>query len=202
VQVLHHHHERCLLPQTANQAEQQLEQARLRGLVGRPGGVGLAEAGEQASYLRPGWADHSADLFHADLGDQGPQSLHDRRIGQGTVAHGQAAADQHPGPVAGATGDQLGDEACLADTGLAPHQDDSRLGGCRPPPGRLEDPELPDAADEDRACHATAHLAEIIPRARPEWNGGRIGQRPKIWIQAALNVWHLPDSGGTSPGPS
>ena len=39
--------------------------------------------------------------------------------------------------------------------------------------GRLEGLELLDAADEGRARHAAAHLAEIIPCVRPKRNGGR-----------------------------
>jgi hypothetical protein len=40
--------------------------------------------------------------MHAEVGDQGPQGLHDRRIGQGAVADRYAATGQHSGLVAGA----------------------------------------------------------------------------------------------------
>src|SRR5512132_2517449 len=48
-------------------------------------------------------------------------------------------------------GRQLGDQAGLADAGLAPHQDDGRFPICGPHPGRLQEPQLLDTADEGRA---------------------------------------------------
>jgi hypothetical protein len=175
MQILDHQHQRDLLAQAAQQPEHQLEQPDLRGLGRLASPVRRTQRGQQAGQLRPRRTDQPADLHHADLSDQRPQGLNDRRIGQGAVAHRHAAARQHPGPVGGATADQLGDQACLANPGLAPHQDDGRLGGCRPPPGRLKDLELLDAAHKGRAGHAAAHLAGIIPHARPEGNGGRVG---------------------------
>jgi hypothetical protein len=68
----------------------------------------------------PGRADQLADLVHADFGDQGPQDPPRSAHRAGRRRPGHTAADQHPGPVGGAPADQLGDQACLADTGLAP----------------------------------------------------------------------------------
>jgi hypothetical protein len=99
---------------------------------------------------------------------QGAQRLHDRGVRQRTLADRHTAPDQHPGPVDGAAAGQLGDQARLADTGFAPHQDDGRVSICGPPPGCLEGLELLDAADKGRARHAAAHLAGIIPRDRPD----------------------------------
>ena len=58
-------------------------------------------------------------------------------LGQGAVADRHTTPGQHRVPVRGAS-DQLGDQAGLADAGLAPHQDDSRVSICGPPPGRLQ----------------------------------------------------------------
>jgi hypothetical protein len=100
----------------------------------------------------------------AKLSRQGAERLHDRRIRQGAVANGQAAARQNPNPTRAAAGDQLGDQACLTDAGLAPHKNDSRLAVCGPHLCRFEKRELLDAAHKGWARHAAAHLAGIIPR--------------------------------------
>ena len=171
--------QRGLLAQASQQPEQQFEQARLGGLVGRAAGLRRAQGGQQPGKLRPGRADQLTDRSHADIGDQRPHCLHDRGIGQGAVTDRHTAASQHPRPVIGAAARQLGDQARLADTGLAPHQDDGRVSICGPPPGRLQELQLLDAADEDRARHAAAHLAGIIPRDRPEGNGGRMESATK-----------------------
>jgi hypothetical protein len=180
VQVLDHQQQRCLLAEAADQTQQQLEQARLRVLAGRASGLRFAEGGEQAGKLWPGRADEPAHRVRAELGDQRPQHLHDRGIRQGPVGHRHAAAAKHPGGGGGATSGQLGDQARLADAGFAPQQDDGRFAGCGPHPGRLEDIQLLDAADECRARHAAAHLAGIIAPALPQGNGASRRATPKI----------------------
>jgi hypothetical protein len=192
VQILHHQHQRSLLAQAPQQPEQQLEQAGLRGLTRRATAIRLAQRGQQAGHLRPGGADQLADRTHADIAEQGPQRLHNRGVRQGTIADRHTAASQHPHPLGGAAARQLGDQTRLADTGFAPHQDDGRVGICGPPPGRLQELQLLHAADEDRARHATAHLAGIIPRDRPERNGGRMGGGDERWGAATrLCMWHI-----------
>jgi hypothetical protein len=187
VQILDHQHQRGLLAQAPKEAEQQLEQPGLGRRAGRVF-LWLAQPGGQAGELRPGEPDEPADGLRAQLGQQDSQGLHDRGIRQGAVADRHTAPGQHPGPIRGAC-DQLGDQAGLADTGLAPHQDDGRFAICGPPSGRLEGLELREAADEGGARHAAAHLAGIIARDRPEGNGGRTrpatraavrGRRPKM----------------------
>jgi hypothetical protein len=69
-----------------------------------------------------------------------------------------------------------------------PHQDDDRLGICGPPPGHLEGLQLLDPADEGRARHAATHLAGIIPRDRPQGNGGRKEAATKDGAPASANV--------------
>jgi hypothetical protein len=49
------------------QTKQQLEQPRLRGLVGQANTVRLAQGGQQAGNLWPGRAGQVADLCRADL---------------------------------------------------------------------------------------------------------------------------------------
>ena len=97
--------------------------------------------------------------------------MHDRGVGQPVATHWHAATVQHPNPVGGTTGSQLSKQAGLAHPGLAPHQDDDRLAICGPPPGRLENLELLNTANEGRARYAAAHLAAIIDRDPPERNG-------------------------------
>jgi hypothetical protein len=116
-------------------------------------------------------------------------------VRQGAVTDRYTAAHKHPGPIGGAAAGQLGDQAGLADAGLAPHQDDGRFPICGPSPGRLEGLELLDTANEGWARHAAAHLAGIIPRDRPEGNGGRKGSATKDGEQASAGVWQVPDSG-------
>jgi hypothetical protein len=82
---------------------------------------------------------------------------------QGAVANRHTAARQNPNPTRAAAGDQLGDQACLTDAGLTPHQNDSRLAVCSPHLCRFEKRELLSTADEGRARHPAAHLAGIIP---------------------------------------
>ena len=181
VQILDDQHQRGLLAQAPQQPEQQLEQSSLGGLIGRAAAFRRAQGGQQAGKLGPGRADQLSDRSHPDIGDQRPQDLHDRGIGQGAIADRHTAPGQHPGPVGGAAARQLGDQAGLADAGLAPHQDDGRVSICGPPPGRLQELQLLDAADEGGARHAAAHLAGIIPRDRPEGNGGRTGAGDQRW---------------------
>ena len=57
VQVLDHQHQRGLLTQPAQQAEQQLEQPCLGGLVGQDGPIWRAKGGQQAGQFWPGGAD-------------------------------------------------------------------------------------------------------------------------------------------------
>ena len=197
VQVLDHQHQRGLLAQAAEQAEQQLEQPGLGGLAGRA--AGLARPGRAAGGPAPrqDGPTSSRTASTPTSAGKGPQRLHDRGIGQGALADRHTAAGQHPRPVGGAAGGQFGDQAGLADAGLAPHQDDGRVPICGPPPGRLEELELLDAADEGRARHAAAHLAGIIPRDRPERNGGRKEPATKDGEPASVGVWQVPDSGDT-----
>jgi hypothetical protein len=107
VQVLHHQHQWGQLSQASEQAEQQLEQPGLGGLARRASTIRLTKGGQQAGKLWPGRAHQLADRFHADLGQQGPQRLHDRRVGQGPLAHRDAAAKKHPDAVGSAARRQL-----------------------------------------------------------------------------------------------
>ena len=93
---------------------------RLSGQTSR-GRFGLTQRGRQAGQLLPGRTGELAHRIHAELLWQGPQCLHDRGVGQPVAAHGDAAARQHPDPIGGAADGQLGDQAGLADAGLAPH---------------------------------------------------------------------------------
>ena len=195
VQILHHHqHQRRLLAQPPQQPEQQLEQPGLSGLARRTT-LRLAKGGQQAGKLTPGGADKLADGAGADIGKQAAQGLHERRVRERAVADRDATPGQHPGPIGGATGGQLGHQAGLADAGLAPHQDDGRISVCGPHPGRLQELQLLDPADQGRALHAVAHLAGIIPRDRPERNGGRKEPAAIDGESVSVRVGQVPDSG-------
>ena len=196
MQILNHQHQRGRLAQLPQQPEQQLEQPRLGSLAGRAR-FRLAQSGQQAGKLGPGRTDQLPDRAHPDIGEQGPQGLHDRSVGQPIAAHGDAAADQHPRPIRGATARQLRKQAGLADAGLAPYQDDGRIPICGPHPGRLQELQLLDTADQGRALHAVAHLAGIIPRDRPERNGGRKEPATKDGEAGDVGLWKVPDSGDT-----
>jgi hypothetical protein len=197
VQVLQNQDQRGLLAQASQQSEQQLEQPSLRGLARWVRAIRLSQGGQQACELRPGGADQLADRFHADLTEQVAQDLDDGGVGQSAIADGHAAADEHPHPGAGAAAGAFRDQARLADTGLAPHQDDGRISVCGPLPGRLEELQLLCAADEGGARDAAAHLAGIIARDRPEGNGRRTRSATKDREQTSADVWQVPDSGGT-----
>jgi hypothetical protein len=108
---------------------------------------------------------------------------------------------QYSHPLDGATGRELHNQAGLADTGLAPHQDDGRFAICGPHPCRLEGLQLLDPANQGRARHAAAHLAAIIPRDPPERNGARKEPATKHWEQASAHVRQVPDSGAHAAGP-
>ena len=71
VQVLDHQHQRGLLAEAPEQAEQQLEQPRLGGLAGRAA-FRLAQAGQQPGQLAPGRTDQLTDRVNAELVWQGP----------------------------------------------------------------------------------------------------------------------------------
>jgi hypothetical protein len=129
-----------LLAQAPQQPQQQLEQPRLGGLLGCAGTVRRAQGGQQARHLWPGRPHQLTHGAGTEVGKQRPQRFRDRGVGQGTLTNGHAAARQHPGPVGGAAAGQLGDQAGLADAGLAPHQDDGRFAIRGPPPGRLQEP--------------------------------------------------------------
>jgi hypothetical protein len=195
VQILHHQQQRGLLPQAPQQPQQQLEQPSLGDLAVGIGAVGLTQGGQQAGELWPGGADQLADRAHAGLAEQDPECLHDRAVRQGAVADRHAAAGEHPGSVGGTADLQLSDQACFADAGFAPHEDDGRFGGCGPPPGRIEGLELLDPADEGGARHTAAHLAGIIPRQRREGNGGAKGWATRDGEHAGADLWQMPDSG-------
>ena len=135
----------------------------------------LTQSGQQAGQLTPGRAHQLTDRSHPDIAEQVPQCLHDRGVGQGAIADGHTATAQHPGPLGSAAGCHLGDQAGLADTGLAPHKDDGRYPICGPHSGRLQEFQLLDAAYEGRAAHAAFHLAGIIAPDRPEGNAGSTG---------------------------
>ena len=175
MQILDHQDKRRLFAQVPEQAEQQLEQSGLGDLVALARTIRCAQGGKQAGQLGPGRADELTYSADADIGEQGPQDLHDRGIRQGAIADRHTATGQHPGPLGGTAGRQLGDKSRLADAGFAPHQDDGRVSIRGPPCGRLEGLEFRDTADEGGARHAAAHLAGIIPRDRPEENGGPTG---------------------------
>ena len=70
---------------------------------------------------------------------QGAQRLHDRGVRQRAIANRHTAADKYSCPIGCAMARQLGAQAGLADTGLAPQQDDGRFSICGPHPGRLQD---------------------------------------------------------------
>ena len=194
VQVLQNQHQRALLAQAPEQAEQHLEQASLGSLAWRAGGLRLPQGGQQPGQLGPGGAGQLAHAPGAQLGEQDPQRLHHRRKGQATFTDWHTPAAQHARSIGAAAPDQLGDQARLAHAGLAPQQDDSRLAVRRPHPGHLKSAQLLDAADKGRAGHAAAHLAPIIASFRAEGNRRVSGRRPQMGRWTRHNLRRMPDS--------
>jgi hypothetical protein len=165
--------------------------------VGRASAIRRAQGGEQAGKLGPGRADQLSDRSHPDIAEQDPQGLHDRGIGPGHHADRHTAPDQHPGPLGGTAGRQFGDKAGLADTGLAPHQDDSRVSICGPPPGRIQEFQLLDAADEvGLATRPPISPGLSLVTGQRETAAVR-GRRPKMGSSRGVQLWHMPDSGST-----
>jgi len=97
---------------------------------------------------------------------QRPQRLHDRGVGQPAAAELDATADQHPGARRLGPCRQLGDEAGLADAGLAAEQDDRRLARAGTLEGRLQPAQLLGPSDEDRAAHPLGHAAIMAQPGR------------------------------------
>jgi hypothetical protein len=181
VQVLDHQHQWGLLAQAPQQPQQQLKQPRLGGLVGLAGAVRLSQGGRQAGQLRPGGADQLADRAHAEVGEQDPQRLHDRGVGRAPSPTGTQppASTRVPSLAQRLVSSAI--RRVLPTPASPPHKDDGRVAACGPLSGRLEGLELLDAADEGRARHAAAHLAEIIPRDRPEGKRRPYGAGAQRW---------------------
>ena len=144
------------------QAEEPLEDPALEPVAPRKRGKlrlrPVGQLGDEPGELGRRRPDRVTQLPSRDLGDQRPEDLDDRAERQAVVAERDAAPgqDQRVGPSVGADpGHELGDQAALADPGLAVDQRERRLtvGGRRD--GRLELCELRAATDEDRAGDAT-----------------------------------------------
>jgi hypothetical protein len=206
VHVLDHQHQHGLLGQGSEQAEHELEQPDLVGRLGRCAGgvvaVGVAEGRQQAGQLRPGRPGQRPDRLHPDLGHQVPEGLDRRGEGQAAVGDRHAAADQDPIAVPDPPGGELGDQACLADAGLAPHQEDRRRAAVRLLQRLVERCQLARPTDEGGAGHLPAHLAGIIAPVPLDGNRVSTGSGPKERELRATRIGRSPDSGHPVPAAS
>ena len=152
VDVLDHQHQRRSLGEAVEQRQHAVQELdlleavagrwRLRALL--PGG------GQQAAEAGHGGDQRRDQLGLVRAGAHVTEGVDERHVGQADVAHLEAPADQHPGAASGGLGRQLGEQAGLADTGLAGHQRHRRTAGLRPRQQLQELGELLGPADERR----------------------------------------------------
>ncbi len=129
VDVLEHHHDRALVREPPEQAEDDLEEPRLGGGAG-DGSVGTrcrshlgrAEVGKEPGQLTAAGADDLRQPLRRERPQQRPKRTDERGVWQPGLAELKAAAQQHLSPRGAGLVGELADEARLADTGLARDQ--------------------------------------------------------------------------------
>jgi hypothetical protein len=129
--------------------------------------AGAATAGQlsiAACQLRQQPGEHAAgrsgqveDGCRADVPDECPYHLQDRRVRQQAGGDRHAAADQHP--TGGLGGEEFADQPGLADAGLTGHEDDGGLTAVGTRVGGAEPAQFVGSADHDRAGQILAHVA-------------------------------------------
>jgi hypothetical protein len=123
----------------------------------------LAELRHQPGQLGTGAVKDALQLLRVEHAGERAQRLDHGRVGEDPVSEVEAAAGQRdrtgragPAPLAGLA-DQLGDQAGLADAGLARHHDDRGLAARRPLERPPELDNLSVAADQHRAGDTPDH---------------------------------------------
>jgi hypothetical protein len=107
-----------------------------------------------------GAAEHPLQLLRVHAAGERPQRLHDRRVGQHPFADVKAAAGERDGALPPGVVEQLGDQAGLADAGLARHHNRGGPAARRPLQRRPELGDLGVAADKDRTGDSPASAVD------------------------------------------
>jgi len=159
--------------------EEALEQARPidrridRTGVGRGRSVApRVERGDlrdERSEVRAGGAEHGAHAISRRRSHELPQRLDERQVRQGLALEIEARAVEDRRSVRRRPVDGVGDEPCLADSGLAPDDGDDRTALGRELPGAIDPRQIGVATDGDRA-RSGRHAADGTtddPRSEP-----------------------------------
>jgi hypothetical protein len=158
MQVLEGQQQRPPGAEPAQQAEDQLEELGhlnpFRGRLGRPARV---EFGQEPAKTTAGRAEHLGQLVRRADPGQRTQRVDERGERQPLGAELDAMAGQHRETGVGCAPGQLGDQAGLADAGLARDDREARLGLRGPLQQRGQRRDLLAPSDEDRALHRLAH---------------------------------------------
>ena len=199
MQVLEDKQQRPPGAEPAQQAEDQLEELRhlnpFRGRFGRPARV---EFGQEPAKTTAGRAEHLGQFVRRADPGQRTQRVDERGERQALRAELDAMAGQHRETGAGCAPGQLGDQARLADAGLARDDREARLGRRGPLQQRGQRRDLLAPPDEDRALHRLAHKVHGATAEAGEGSRGRhpgpfgikiraqTGWDPSAWPHATL----------------
>ena len=187
VQVLEHEQGRDALGQPFENAEELLVQRARDDAFARRS----VELGEQGGELVAAGAEHGVERRVVEGAKQRAQGLDDRAEGQRAIDEIEALPDEHERRLRD-PGLELGDEARLADSGLArDHEgrgalvDDGRL------PRRIEAREFGTSSDEPGARDTGGHDVQFGPasvRCAPEFGASRPAMRPGASERARRTV--------------
>ena len=170
VQVLEDQQRRGVGTEVAEQPQHEPEQARLGETRTRVrGGIASAgssrddpsDPGQEPADLLAGRTQDGRDAFRWQVAQEGSQRFGQRRVRQAVVGQVQAATDEDARAIVLGAGDELLDQARLADAGLAGHDDDARLAvGCARE-RRAQRGELRRSPDELRTRDQANHRASL-----------------------------------------
>jgi hypothetical protein len=167
------------LGQASEQAEQQLEQSGLSGLVGQAGAVWFAQGRQEAGQLRPGGPTSSRTAST-------PTSLNRVRRISTIGAYGRAPSPTGTQPPASTRVPSVAQRATSSATRRVlptPASPPTRTTAGSASAAALWPPRGSGTPRHGRRRWSSSrgpHLAAIIPRDRPERNGAVRGRRPKM----------------------
>jgi hypothetical protein len=160
VHVLDHQHGRGPPGEALQQGEECLEQPGLPPRAGRRRLLALPELGQQAGQQRPSRPDQLVQRRRLQPPAQPAERLGHGRVRQRRLAELDAPAHQHlPAALADLTGEP-GDQAGLADAGLAADAQGQRIAAAGVRERRLETAQLGCATDKARARDGPGHGEE------------------------------------------
>ena len=127
-----------------------------------------ANLGHQAGQLASARSEERRQRPRVDVAEERPERLDERPVRKPAGPEREAAADEDADARSRHLIRECGDQAGLADPGLARHDDDPRFAGRRPRVGLGEAPELSLPPDETLAA-STIHDAAMIgaPKCAP-----------------------------------